>query len=108
MPQMIKYFVMHKFITMEAKSKRYLEKLEKPCAFEWGQQVPQFIFAFLVGSVYAINVPLVIGVCSAYFYTATKVYTHQALFVYAQPYEGGGKVRLATIHAHVVGLSSNR
>eukprot|EP00563_Minutocellus_polymorphus_P011366 CAMPEP_0181061736 /NCGR_PEP_ID=MMETSP1070-20121207/22691_1 /TAXON_ID=265543 /ORGANISM="Minutocellus polymorphus, Strain NH13" /LENGTH=1460 /DNA_ID=CAMNT_0023141733 /DNA_START=161 /DNA_END=4540 /DNA_ORIENTATION=+ len=92
MPQMIKYFVMYRYITPEAKSKRYLERLERAEQFEWGHEVPQFIFSLLVGAVYCINVPLVIGICSAYFYVATKVYTHQALFVYAQRYEGGGKL----------------
>ena len=37
-------------------------------------------------------VPIVMGACALYFYVAAKVYTHQALFVYAQPYEGGGKL----------------
>lgn len=92
MPQMIRYFLMHKFIKVEAKSRRYLDKLEKPGSFQWGHVVPQFIFAFLIASVYAVSVPIVVGVCSAYFYIATKVYTHQALLVYSQPYEGGGKL----------------
>ena len=92
MPQMMKYFVIYRYITVEAKSKRYLERLERAEQFEWGHEVPQFIFSLLVGAVYCINVPLVIGICAAYFYVATKVYTHQALFVYAQRYEGGGKL----------------
>ena len=92
MPQMIKYFVIYRYITVEAKSKRYLDRLERAEQFEWGHEVPQFIFSLLVGAVYCINVPLVIGICAAYFYVATKVYTHQALFVYAQRYEGGGKL----------------
>jgi hypothetical protein len=37
-------------------------------------------------------VPFVTGSCAIFFYVASKVYTHQALFVYAQPYEGGGKL----------------
>lgn len=32
---MIVYFVMYKFITVEAKSQRYLEKLEEADKFEW-------------------------------------------------------------------------
>ena len=92
MPQILKYFVMYRYITPEAKSKRYLDRLERAEQFEWGHEVPQFIFSLLVGAVYCINVPLVIGICSAYFYISTKVYTHQALFVYAQRYEGGGKL----------------
>ena len=41
---------------------------------------------------YSTIVPFVTGSCAIFFYVATKVYTHQALFVYAQPYEGGGKL----------------
>jgi hypothetical protein len=37
-------------------------------------------------------VPFILGVCALYFYLTTKVYTHQALYVYVQPYEGGGKL----------------
>jgi|Transcript_11259 hypothetical protein len=92
MPNMISHFLIHQVVTLEAKSKRALEKLEEAKAFEWGTVVPPFIFAFMVGTVYCTMVPIVIGVVAIFFYLATKVYTHQALYVYAQPYEGGGKL----------------
>mmetsp|Transcript_969 Transcript_969/g.1398 ORF Transcript_969/g.1398 Transcript_969/m.1398 type:complete len:478 (+) Transcript_969:82-1515(+) len=91
-PQMVLHFVIHKIITVDAKSMRALERLEEPPSFEWGEVVPPFIFAFLVATVYCTMVPLVIGVCAVFFFIALKVYVHQALFVYAQPYEGGGKL----------------
>jgi len=59
---------------------------------EWGEVIPPFIFGLLIAIVYSTIVPLVTGVCAAYFYLATKVYTHQSLFVYRQPYEGGGMI----------------
>ena len=43
-----------------------------------------YIFFLVISTV----VPIVMGACALYFYLAAKVYTHQALFVYAQPYEG--------------------
>lgn len=36
--------------------------------------------------------PLVLGVCSFFFWVASKVHTHNALYVYVQPFEGGGKI----------------
>ena len=52
MPQMVLHLVIHKFIRIEAKSKRALDKLEEPAEFDWGSVVPNFIFAFLVAAVY--------------------------------------------------------
>jgi hypothetical protein len=49
MPNMILHFLIHQVVTLEAKSKRALEKLEEAKAFEWGTVVPPFIFAFMVG-----------------------------------------------------------
>lgn len=83
---------MNKFITLEATSKRKQERLQEPICLEWGEKIPPFIFALLVASIYSTVVPIVMGACALYFYVAAKVYTHQALFVYAQPYEGGGKL----------------
>ena len=51
MPQMIKYFLMYRYITPEAKSKRYIERLERAEQFEWGHEVPQFIFSSCRGGV---------------------------------------------------------
>jgi len=69
-----------------------LDKLKVPESLEWGETIPPFIFGLLIAMVYSTLVPIVTGVCAVYFYLATKVYTHQTLFVYAQPYEGGGVI----------------
>jgi hypothetical protein len=37
-------------------------------------------------------VPILLGVCAIFFWTAAKVHTHNALFVYCQRFEGGGKI----------------
>ena len=37
-------------------------------------------------------VPSLLGVCAIFFWVATKVHTHNALFVYCQRFEGGGKI----------------
>eukprot|EP00586_Coscinodiscus_wailesii_P015502 CAMPEP_0172493356 /NCGR_PEP_ID=MMETSP1066-20121228/24773_1 /TAXON_ID=671091 /ORGANISM="Coscinodiscus wailesii, Strain CCMP2513" /LENGTH=605 /DNA_ID=CAMNT_0013263493 /DNA_START=167 /DNA_END=1984 /DNA_ORIENTATION=- len=89
---MVKHFVMFKFINVEAKSRRALETLQQAERFNYGDILPGFIFTFMVAMVYCCQVPVVIGACSVVFYLATKVYIHQALFVYAQSYEGGGKL----------------
>jgi hypothetical protein len=91
-PRILSYFILHQIITIEATPKRKLERLREPGAIEWGDTVPRFIFGLLVAVVYSAIVPLVTGVCAVFFYIATKVYTHQALFIYAQPYEGGGQL----------------
>jgi len=91
-PKMLYHFVLHKCITVEATSKRILDKLKVPEGLEWGETFPPFIFGLIIAMVYSTLVPIVTGVCSVYFYLATKVYTHQSLFVYAQPYEGGGMI----------------
>lgn len=49
MPKMFMHFVTYRIVTVEAKSKRALERMEEAESFEWGQVVPPFIFAFLVG-----------------------------------------------------------
>jgi hypothetical protein len=37
-------------------------------------------------------VPSLLGMCAIFFWVATKVHTHNALFVYCQRFEGGGKI----------------
>lgn len=92
LPKIISYFILHQIITVEATPKRKLDRLKEPGSIEWGDTVPRFIFGLLVAVVYSAIVPLVMGVCAIFFYIATKVYTHQALFIYSQPYEGGGQL----------------
>eukprot|EP00555_Chaetoceros_dichaeta_P001918 CAMPEP_0198277244 /NCGR_PEP_ID=MMETSP1447-20131203/65739_1 /TAXON_ID=420782 /ORGANISM="Chaetoceros dichaeta, Strain CCMP1751" /LENGTH=1436 /DNA_ID=CAMNT_0043972247 /DNA_START=89 /DNA_END=4397 /DNA_ORIENTATION=- len=91
-PKILYHFVLHKYITVEATSKRVLDELKVPESLEWGETIPPFIFGLLIAMVYSTLVPLVTGVCAFYFYLAAKVYTHQSLFVYAQLYEGGGVI----------------
>ena len=92
LPRIISHFMIHRFVTIEATSRRRMEKLKEAISLEWGDIIPKFIFALLIAAVYSSVVPIVSGACALFFYVATKVYTHQALFVYAQPYEGGGKL----------------
>lgn len=46
----------------------------------------------MIAMVYAFMAPVMLGVCAIFFWTATKVHTHNALFVYCQRCEGGGKL----------------
>jgi len=91
-PRIVSHLILHRLITIEAASRRTIERLKAPISLEWGDVVPKFIFALLIATVYSAIVPIVTGTCAIFFYIAAKVYTHQALFVYAQPYEGGGKL----------------
>jgi hypothetical protein len=50
--RIITHFFLHQFITVEAASRRRLEKLYAPISLEWGDVVPKFIFALLVATVY--------------------------------------------------------
>lgn len=36
--------------------------------------------------------PMMLGVCAIFFWVATKIHTNNALFVYCQRCEGGGKI----------------
>jgi hypothetical protein len=53
MPTMILHFLLHKIITVEAKSQRYLQKLEEAQNFNFGEIIPQFLFVFMISVVYA-------------------------------------------------------
>jgi len=98
-----RHFIRHQFVTIEATSKRQLERMREPISLEWGEKVPMFIFALLVATMYSAIVPIVMGSCALYFFIAAKVYTHQALFIYAQPYEGGGKL-MYQLNRSVLGI----
>ena len=51
-PSIVRHFVVHQFITIEASSKRNLERMQATPNLEWGDIMPKFIFALLVGAVY--------------------------------------------------------
>ena len=51
-PKMLYHFVLHKFITVEATSKRVLDELKVPESMDWGGTIPPFIFGLLIAIVY--------------------------------------------------------
>lgn len=73
-------------------SERKLEQLKVPKDFIFGRFTAEFVYVFMIAVVYSPIVPLITGACAAYFFFASKIYTHQALFVFSQRYEGGGKL----------------
>lgn len=81
-----------RFMHTERYSQRFLSWIHEPKKFIYGRFGPEFIYIFMVALMYAVSVPLILGATSVYFFLATKVYTHQAVFVFFQPYEGGGKL----------------
>lgn len=51
--QMIfRYLMRNKFITIDASSKRDVEKMREPISMDWGTIIPPFIFALLIASLY--------------------------------------------------------
>jgi len=86
------WLIVKNIITEEAMSERKLEQLKVPKEFIFGRFTAEFIYVFMIAVVYSPIVPLITGACAAYFFFASKIYTHQALFVFSQRYEGGGKL----------------
>jgi hypothetical protein len=114
------HFILTNMITLDALSERKKEKMKEPKRFLFGRFCPQFVYCFAIAILfwyvirsvtailtpimtltleltnsfyhYSTTVPLIMGICTIYFYISTKVYMHQALFVFSQPYEGGGKL----------------
>lgn len=51
-----------------------------------------FLLLVTVALIFSFMAPIMLGVCALFFWVATKVHTHNALFVYCQRCEGGGKI----------------
>ena len=66
-----------------------------PLAYTWhfvGFYAPVLSYALMIALVYSFMAPVMLGATSIFFWVATKVHTHNALFVYCQRCEGGGKI----------------
>ena len=57
-----------------------------------GFYAPVLSYALMIAIVYSFMAPVMLGATSIFFWVATKVHTHNALFVYCQRCEGGGKI----------------
>ena len=79
-------------VTEEAMSERKLERQRVPADYIFGRFCAEHIYILMISMVYSSIVPIVMGACSLYFFVASKIYTHQCLYVFSQKYEGGGKV----------------
>ena len=79
-------------VTEEAMSQRKLERQRVPADYIFGRFAAEHIYILMISMVYSAIVPIVLGACSVYFFVASKIYTHQCLYVFSQKYEGGGKV----------------
>ena len=79
-------------VTEEALSERKLERQRVPADYIFGRFCAEHIYILMISMVYSAIVPIVMGACSVYFFVASKIYTHQCLYVFSQKYEGGGKV----------------
>lgn len=59
------------------------------CICTLGFFAPVLSYGLMIAMVFAFMAPIMLGVCSVFFWTATKVHMHNALFVYCQRCEGG-------------------
>ena len=73
-------------------SQRKLERQRVPADYIFGRFAAEHIYILMISMVYSSIVPIVLGACSVYFFVASKIYTHQCLYVFSQKYEGGDKV----------------
>mmetsp|Transcript_41498 Transcript_41498/g.81344 ORF Transcript_41498/g.81344 Transcript_41498/m.81344 type:complete len:610 (-) Transcript_41498:238-2067(-) len=87
---MVHYWVTYQITTLESKSMRSLKKLNKAPSFQYGDVLPLCIYPFMITVIYHVTVPIISFFSALCFYISTKVYTHQALLICAQKYEGGG------------------
>jgi len=61
-------------------------------SFLFGFYAPVLAYGLMIAMIYAFMCPLVLGICAIFFWSATKVHTHNSLFVFCQDSEGGGKI----------------
>mmetsp|Transcript_1587 Transcript_1587/g.2834 ORF Transcript_1587/g.2834 Transcript_1587/m.2834 type:complete len:931 (+) Transcript_1587:3-2795(+) len=93
---LIKQALYRPLVNLNKRSRRYLDRLNEAPDFEkafiFGFFAPTLSYGLMVAMMYSYMAPLVLGVCSFFFWVASKVHTHNALYVYVQPFEGGGKI----------------
>jgi len=93
---LIKQAVFRPLINLNTRSRRYIDRLNAAPAFEqsflFGFFAPVLSYGLMIAMIYSFMAPLMLGICAIFFYVATKVHTHNALFVYCQRCEGGGKL----------------
>ena len=74
------------------RTQRMIDESKKPPSIIWGKQLPPIVFVFLVALVYMPIVPIMEVFTALYFGGLFLVWKHQCLHVYAQEFEGGGKI----------------
>mmetsp|Transcript_17144 Transcript_17144/g.37879 ORF Transcript_17144/g.37879 Transcript_17144/m.37879 type:complete len:1186 (-) Transcript_17144:79-3636(-) len=81
---------------LNSKSSRYVSWLNECPPFEqgflFGYFAPVLSYGLIIALIYSFTAPIMLGVCTVFFWTATKVHTNNALFVYCQRCESGGKL----------------
>lgn len=92
----LKQAVFRPLVNLNKKSRRYHDWLDAPPEFEksflFGFFAPVLSYGLMIAMVFSFMAPLMLFVCSVFFWVASKVHTHNALFVYTQRCEGGGKI----------------
>jgi len=93
---LIKQAVIRPLINLNTRSRREIDSLNTAPKFEqsfiFGFFAPVLAYGLMIAMLYSFMCPLMLGICAIFFWVASKVHTHNALFVYCQRCEGGGKI----------------
>lgn len=93
---LIKQALFRPLVNVNARSRRFLDSLnEAPYlekSFIFGFYAPVQAYGLTIAVLYAFMAPIMLLICATFFWIATKVHTHNALFVFLQPFEGGGTI----------------
>lgn len=93
-------------ITFKLRSRYFITEKEKreawaPTSVAYYLKVPQDLLILTLGLCYAIIAPMILAFTAIYFSFALLIYRHQVLNVYAQKWDGGGKM-WPHIHSRIV------
>ena len=82
---LIKQAVLRPLISVNSKSRRYLDSLKEPPHYErsfvFGFYAPTMIYCLMIGMMFGFICPLMLGVCAIYFFIASKINTHNGKFL---------------------------
>mmetsp|Transcript_26962 Transcript_26962/g.56923 ORF Transcript_26962/g.56923 Transcript_26962/m.56923 type:complete len:1388 (-) Transcript_26962:191-4354(-) len=106
-----KQAIIRPLTNFNAKSRRYLDWLDDAWVSEktlrFGLLTPPISYGLVIAMVFAFMVPMMLGVCAAFFWITTKVHTHNALYCYVQKNEGGGRLFYYFNRIVLIGLYSS-
>jgi Calcium-dependent channel, 7TM region, putative phosphate len=79
---------------LAARSDKARERLWTSQQMYYGYQTPDLTIAILLGLVFCVIAPLIAPVALLFFLATSELFKYQLLYVFTQPFESGGLVRL--------------